>query len=327
MDVLALIGNLGSIWESVFSFGGNAVQFIVAITVLVFVHELGHYLVARWNGVRVEVFSIGFGMELKGWADQHGTRWKICAIPLGGYVKMFGESETVQVETDDGEEPEERPMTDDEKAVSFHHKTLMQRAAIVFAGPLVNFLFAIVVFTALFSIVGVPKADPNAPIPAIVGAVATGGAAHRAGLERSDVILRLGADKINDFSELQRVVERSPGKTLEATIRRGDKEIQISVTPDPKEVKTKSGQTVIRGLLGISAQGGPVTYVQSNPIAALWLGVEQTYAMSAKILVYLGDVIAGQKSANDLGGIIRIAQISGQMAEQGVVDFVFFMAM
>ena len=138
MDILTVVDSLSFVWEI-------GIPFLVALTILVFVHELGHYTVARWAGVRVEVFSIGFGTELKGWNDTKGTRWKFCAIPLGGYVKMFGEGEAIAEDNEDGEETV-RPMTDAEKAVSFHHKTLMQRSAIVLAGPLVNFLFVLSFF-------------------------------------------------------------------------------------------------------------------------------------------------------------------------------------
>jgi hypothetical protein len=169
MESLSFFSNVSFIWEI-------GIPFVVALSVLVFVHELGHYAVARWNNVRVEVFSIGFGTELKGWTDRAGTRWKICAVPLGGYVKMFGESDAVTDELT----KDPRPLTPEEIAVSFHHKTIRQRAAIVFAGPLVNYIFAVIAFAILFMAVGMPQTEPNAPLPAIVGTVAPNSAAQDA---------------------------------------------------------------------------------------------------------------------------------------------------
>ena len=318
MEPLLLVGNLISfIWET-------GIPFLIALTVLVFVHELGHYAIARWNRVRVEVFSIGFGTEIKGWDDQRGTRWKICAVPLGGYVKMFGESETIR-EENDGEESE-RPMTDAEKAVSFHHKSLMQRAAIVVAGPLVNFIFAVILFAALFTIAGVPQIDPDKPLLAVVGSVTSNSAADNAGIKRGDKILKMGSAQINSFADLQDVVRKNPGVRMAASIERGNAILTIYVIPSRREVKLDNGKTEFQGLLGITAEPGEVIYVRKNPLSAIWLGVERTYAMTVRILQYLRDVIVGKRSADDLGGIIRIAQISGQVAELGLTFYISFLA-
>ena len=315
MESLSFLSNVSFIWEI-------GVPFVVALSVLVFVHELGHYLVARWNDVRVEVFSIGFGTELKGWTDRAGTRWKICAIPLGGYVKMFGESETVTDETT----KDPRPLTQEEMAVSFHHKTIRQRAAIVFAGPLVNYIFAIVAFAILFMAVGTPQTDPNEPLPAIVGSVAPKSAAEQAGLKIGDKVVAIGTDKVSLFADLQRVVRANPGVELPITVMRGGAEVQLKVTPQARETNERSGAKVMIGQLGVTADPGPVEYVRQAPHSAIWLGLERTYIVTARILGYIRDVVVGTQSADEVGGILRIAQMSGQVAELGIANYVTFLA-
>ncbi len=233
MDIALFIHDkLSFLWEI-------GIPFLVALSVLVFVHEWGHYYVARRCGVRVEVFSIGFGKELKGWTDKNGTRWKIAAIPLGGYVKMFGEGETVPIDGAENEE-EERPLTEEEKAVSFYHKRLSQRAAIVFAGPAINFIFAAIAFAVLFMTIGVAYPTHDKPL-AIVGAVQPGSAAAEAKLEKGDRIVQLGAKKITYFSDLQRVVRASADKPLETVLVRGDKEVNLALTPQPNEILDANG--------------------------------------------------------------------------------------
>lgn len=315
MDSLSFLSNVSFIWEI-------GIPFLVALSVLVFVHELGHYLVARWNNVRVEVFSIGFGTELKGWTDRAGTRWKICAIPLGGYVKMFGEGETVA----DDATKDPRPLTDDEVAVSFHHKTIRQRAAIVFAGPAVNYIFAVVAFALLFMFVGTPQTDPNEPLPAIVASVAPNSAAAQAGLKAGDRIVSVGDEKIGLFADLQRIVRASPDVPLPVTVVRNGLETRLTVTPQAREATERSGAKIMVGQLGVTADPGPVEYVRQAPHTAIWLGIERTYVVTARILGYIRDVIVGTQSADEVGGILRIAQMSGQVAELGIANYITFLA-
>ncbi len=313
MEFLALLtAKLSFIWEI-------GIPFLIALTILVFVHELGHYAVARWAGVKVEVFSVGFGTEIKGWNDSHGTRWKIGAVPLGGYVKMFGESETI------GEGDDERPMSEEETAVSFHHKSLIQRAAIVFAGPFINFIFAIFAFAALFAFIGLPHPETDKPL-AVVGMISSNSAAETAGLKPGDQIVRIGREKITYFKDLQRVIGANPGKLLEIEIVRQEKRINFKVTPKVKERKDASGATVTYGLLGVTADPGKVTYERQNIFTALWLGVERTYGLTLRILDYIGDIFSGAQSAEELGGVLRIAQISGQVAELGIASYISFLA-
>jgi regulator of sigma E protease len=317
MDIMSLIlAKLSFVWEI-------GIPFLVALTILVFVHELGHYLVARWCNVKIEVFSIGFGPELKGWDDKHGTRWKISAIPLGGYVKMFGESETIL--EGEGEDEKERPMTQEEEAVSFHHKSLAQRAAVVVAGPAINFIFAIVAFAGLFMTLGVPEPTSDKPL-AVVGSISPGSAAANAGLVMGDQIVRIDDNKITYFLDLQRVIQANPDKKITIGITRAGKDLDLIVTTGSRSGKNSAGETVKQGLLGVSAHPGEVKYVRQNPSQAIWLGFERTYVFTVRILEYIGDIFVGKQSADELGGILRIAQISGQVAELGIVSFVSFLA-
>ncbi len=290
------------------------VVFLIVLSVLIYVHEWGHYWVARRNGVRVEVFSIGFGPEIFGWTNAAGTRWKISAIPLGGYVKMFGENP----EDDDGGEPVE--LTEAEKAVSFHHKRLGQRAAIVFAGPAVNFLFAIVAFAALAMFQG--SATPLA----VVGEVIPNSAAATAGFIKNDRIVAIDDKDITTFEDLRGVVMVNPDRQMTFHVVREGKALAITATPKGSERTGEAGESGKIGLLGIRPSLEHVRYERHNPAMALWIGVEQTYNYSANILVYVGDMLSGSRDAKDLGGPLRIAKISGEMAQKGVEYVVFLMA-
>jgi len=290
------------------------VVFLIVLSVLVYVHEWGHFWVARRNGVRVEVFSIGFGPEILGWYDKFGTRWKISAIPLGGYVKMFGEGE----DADDGEAPSE--LSEEEKAVSFSHKTVGQRAAIVAAGPIVNFLFAILVLAALAAIVGSPK-----PLAGI-GEVVAGSAADKAGLVSGDTITRIGTEDVRYFTDLQRIIVVNGGNTLELQVMRGDQSLTLVATPELQSGSIENGEAAQVGRLGVRPDPEQIIYERHNPVMAVWIGMKQTWTMTVNILTYVGDLILGDKGTDDLGGPLRIAQISGQMAQTGIVNVVFLMA-
>ncbi len=301
MDVLS------SLWDWI-------VPFLVVLTVLVFVHELGHYWVARRNKVRVEVFSIGFGPEIFGWTDRHDTRWKFSAVPLGGYVKMFGEH-------DFEDEAEQKPMTPEETAVSFHHKRLGQRAAIVAAGPAANFLFAFVLLMGLFYLVGIPR-----PL-AGVGSVQEDSAAAEAGFESGDLVLRIQDEPITWFEDLRLFVRDRPDQALRFDIRRGDQEVSLTATPRAMTVEEEEGQGSRRiGLLGVMHDPSQVGYVSVGPFAAMAAAGERTLGLTTQILSALGEIITGSRSADELGGPIRIAQISGQVAQGGLINLIFFMA-
>lgn len=208
-------------------FGVALFWFLVLLTPLVFVHELGHFLVARWNGVRVDVFSVGFGPELFGWNDKTGTRWKVCAVPLGGYIKMFGEHAMESAEDD--EEP--REMTEEEKKVSFDRKRLSQRAWIVFAGPAANYIFAIVVMVGSFMFLGQRFTPPE------VGTVAENSAAAEAGLQPGDVIVGIDGARTDRFEDVATKVAMRPGETLMFEIDRDGSVMTLPVTTDVIEAR------------------------------------------------------------------------------------------
>ncbi len=317
MDITSLIlMKLSFLWEV-------GVPFLVALTILVFIHELGHFMVAKWCNVKVEVFSIGFGPELYGWDDQAGTRWKISAIPLGGYVKMFGESETI-LELE-GTEKKERSMTTEEEKVSFHHKTLLQRASVVVAGPLINFMFAIFAFAALFVFMGLPEPVSDRQL-AIVGNVLSGSAADAGGLKSGDQIIKIDNSNITYFAELQRIIQSRPNVRIFVEILRNGENVNFDFVTGSKSVKNSAGNAEEHGLLGISVQPGEVKYDKKNPVEAILLGFERTYFFTVRILEYIRDIITGKQSADQLGGVLRIAQISGEVAELGIASFISFLA-
>ncbi len=310
----------------------NILAFLVILSVVVFVHEWGHYYIARRNNVRVEVFSIGFGPEIFGWYDKSGTRWRVSAIPLGGYVKMFGMADEAEPDTSDSDAPRKKSateflesgagddepaheLTNEEKAVSFAYKTVGQRAAIVFAGPAINFIFAVFLLATIAMTAGVPSVEVS------VGEVMEGSAAAAAGMANDDVIIRLNEAEVNDPRIVQEIISASPGMTLPLVVLRDGNEVMLSVTP---QTANQDGKDV--GRLGIRMQGAMGDYQQMNPLSAVWFGVEKTYTITAQALNNIGKLLIGQGNFKDLGGPIAIAQMSGQAAEQGALQFFFFMA-
>lgn len=291
------------------------VPFLFILTVLVFVHELGHYLVARRNHVRVEVFSIGFGPEIHGWTDSVGTRWKISAVPLGGYVKMFGEDEAF-----DQDDEEKVPLSDEERAVSFPHKRLGQRAAIVAAGPVANFVFAIVLLAGLFSVVGNPL--PMAGI----GTVQAGSAAEEAGILPGDRVLSINGEDTKLFDDLRRIVSGLPDVQISIVILRGASELTVSATPRLYKRTGIDGREVEVGLLGVTPDPEQIVYEPLGVLEASWMAVEKSYGLTTQILSAVGEMIVGSRTAEELGGPLRIAQVSGQMAQGGIVNLIFFLA-
>ncbi len=299
--------------EFLTGFGTYVISFLVVLTVLVFVHELGHYWVARRNGVRVEVFSIGFGPEIYGWTDRSNTRWKISAIPLGGYVKMFGDADPASTP-----DATVTTMGPEERAVSFHHKRLGQRAAIVAAGPLANFLFAIVVFAGVYSIVGQPFTPPE------ITSIAEGSAAERAGLQPGDRIIRINDTEIERFEQIQRIVQLNLDRPLDLVVRRDGQEIPVSVTPTVIEETDRRGNVLRMPRLGV--RGVKVEFVRHNPLDAIWRGISETWVQTAGTVQALAQMITGQRQTDDLGGPLRIMEMSGEVAQGGPAALVVFMA-
>jgi regulator of sigma E protease len=293
---------------------GYAVPFLFVLTIVVFFHELGHFLVARWAGVRVLTFSLGFGPELFGFNDRQGTRWKVSAVPLGGYVKFFGddtEASTPSAET-------LATMTDEERKGSFHHKKVGPRAAIVAAGPIANFLLAIVIFTVMFTFFGKPSTTAR------VDKIEANSAAAAAGFQVGDIVTSIDGTRIESFTDMQRVVAVHAGDKLSFTVKRGDQIMQLSGTPELREVKDPFGNVHRQGVLGITRQtaAGDVLTERVDPATALWLGVKETWFVIERTLSYIGGVFTGREAADQVGGPLRIAQISGQVATIGMVALI-----
>jgi regulator of sigma E protease len=286
-------------------FIGYIIPFLFVLTIVVFFHELGHFLVARWAGVKVLTFSLGFGPELAGFNDRHGTRWKVSAIPLGGYVKFFGDESEASTPSSELL----ANMTEEERAGSFHHKKVGPRAAIVAAGPIANFILAIVIFTALFTFYGKPNTSAR------VDQVEANSAAAAAGFQVGDVVTAIDGDAIESFSDMQRVVSVRAGEPLTFTIKRGDATLQLHGTPELREIKDRFGNTHRQGVLGITRATSPgdVTTERVNPATALWLGVKETWFVIDRTAAYVG-------------GPLRIAQLSGQVATIGIAALVQFAA-
>ena len=297
---------------------GYVVPFLFVLTIVVFFHELGHFLVARWAGVKVLTFSLGFGPELAGFNDRHGTRWKISAVPLGGYVKFFG---------DDSEASTPSPemlasMTEEERAGSFHHKSVGPRAAIVAAGPIANFILAIVIFTCLFTFFGKPSTTAQ------VDKIEAGSAAAAAGFQVGDVVTAIDGNAIGSFSDMQRIVSVRGGDKLAFTIKRGDSIIQLQATPEQREVKDPFGNSHRQGILGItrSTAPGETLTERVDPATALWLGVKETWFVIDRTLAYIGGVFTGREAASQVGGPLGIARISGQVATIGLAALIHLAA-
>ena len=289
-------------------------SFLAMLGVLVFVHEFGHYIVARLCGVYVEVFSLGFGPEIIGWNDQSGTRWKVSIFPLGGYVKMLGENDDdIKTAADSKKNIEEQ------KKLSFGFKPLSHKAAIVAAGPVANFMFAIVILATLFIYAGRPYSPPE------IGIVTEGSAAAAAGLQPGDVFVSLNGQPVDRFEAVQAIVRASPSVPLETTIRRGDQELTLTVTPQPSTAKDHFGHMVVTGLLGVGHTG--TRYQKLSPAAAAKAAITETGTVITGTLNAIGQMIAGTRGTEELGGPLRIAQISGDVAQAGFIPFIWLMAL
>jgi regulator of sigma E protease len=294
--------------ENAFSLMTYIVPFLLVLTALIFVHELGHFWVARRAGVRVETFSIGFGRELIGWTDRAGTRWKIGWLPLGGYVKMFGDADAASTP----DRAAETGMTDADKAVSFHHKSLGWRAAIVAAGPMANFLFAIVIFAALFLGHGRPVTAP------VVGSVVEGMPADKAGMRGGDRIVAINGQAIDRFEQIQRVVLLNLDSPLQVDLKRGDEAIRLALRPVIIEETDRLGNPMRLARLGIRSAGQREVEEISSPTRAIWLAIEETWVQTVGSLQAVGQMIVGRRGADELSGPLGIAKVSGEAAQSSL---------
>ncbi len=382
--------------SNVWLYGGT---FLIVLSVLVFVHEWGHYIVARLCGVRVEVFSIGFGKEIFGKDDKHGTRWKFSMIPLGGYVKMFGDTDPASAGHSDKVEDAEhnpRPMTAAEKDVAFFAKPVWQRALIVFAGPGINFLFAIIVLAGLYSFYGQPITPPMA------SAVIVGSAADEAGFEPHDRVLTINGVKVKRFEDIRRMVMVALDTPMTFRVERDGEVVEFTATPQKEELEDRFGFRQSRGLLGIIGpgnglmldnilsingkevkgadnvrktlwpmlgqdltieldRGAAIDNIRVNPLkdlnegfndpahadydflvvsnklgedfikhsipGAMFNAMQETWNITASTFTALGQMISGVRSPTELGGIIRIGAIAGDMAQSGWIAIITFTAL
>jgi regulator of sigma E protease len=299
-------------------FLGYIVPFLFVLSLVVFFHELGHFLIARWCGVRILVFSIGFGPEIVGFNDRRGTRWKIAAIPLGGYVKFFGDDSAASTP----DTARLAAMDESEKSQSFVGQSVAKRAAIVVAGPMANFLLAIAIFASVFMLYG------KQTMSARVDSVQADSAAAAAGFQPGDLVTAIDGKAIADFADMQRVVSESAGQALQVTVKRDGAERVLTATPTLNEEKDIFGNARRIGLLGIRRSTAPedLKFQPVSPPEAVWMGAQETWFVIDRTLSYLGGVVVGREAANQLGGPIRIAEMSGQVATLGFVALIHLAA-
>jgi regulator of sigma E protease len=304
------------------AFGGGVVGYVVpflfVLTIVVFFHELGHFMMARWCGIRVLVFSIGFGPEIAGFNDRYGTRWKISAVPLGGYVKFFGDDNAASTP----DHAAVAAMSEADKKDSFICQPVPSRAAVVAAGPIANFVLAIAIFAGIFMTVGKQTTSAR------VDTVQAGSAAEVAGFKPGDLVLSINGEKIESFSDMQRVVSISAGEPLAIDVDRGGVPVALKAVPQLKEIKDNFGNVHRLGVLGISRSMAPgdIKTEKAGPIRAVVMGAQETWFVVDRTLSYITGVFAGREAADQLGGPIRIAQVSGQVATAGFAALIHLTA-
>jgi regulator of sigma E protease len=284
------------------------VPFLFVLTIVVFVHELGHFLVGRWCGVDVKTFSIGFGREIFGFNDRHGTRWRFALIPLGGYVKFSGDADASS--TPDGEAV--ASMSPEERARSFPAQSVGERTAIVAAGPIANFLLAIAIFAGTAYAFGKPVLTPRVEI------VTPGGAAERAGIKAGDLIRKVEDREVRSFGDLQRLISIRPSEPLPVTFERDGATMVLTVTPDLVETASALGKQRL-GIIGVQASSKPSDWTTQHftLLESLRLGVSETWFVVERTYDYIAKLIKGKESTDQLSGPIRIAQVSGMVASSG----------
>ncbi|WP_061936243.1 RIP metalloprotease RseP [Aureimonas sp. AU22] len=304
---MGLEGWWTTIWDTALI---RVVPFLFVLTVIVFFHELGHYLVGRWSGIRILAFSVGFGPELVGFTDRHGTRWKLSAIPLGGYVKFFGDENAASV-------PDQAAigrMSTEERDSAFHTAHVARRAATVAAGPIANFILAIAIFALTAYSTGIVVGDP------VVAEVRSGSPAQAAGLQPGDRIVSADGEAIEYFGDLQRYVSTRAGVPIRIGIDRAGQSVQLTVTPQEQAQTDGFGnefKTAVIGVVANTEQSGFRTR-ELEPVEALRYGVSQTWFVTEQTVSFIGGIFKGSQSSDQIGGPIRIAQVSSQVATLGI---------
>jgi regulator of sigma E protease len=296
-----------------------AVAFLLVLTPVVFIHELGHFLVARWCGVKVKDFSIGFGREIFGFHDRHGTRWRFGWLPLGGYVKFLDDENSASAPSREAL----ARLTPAEREGAFQTKPASARAAIVAAGPIANFLLAIVIYALMFMFIGEQATPPR------VGALVPNAPAAGAGFEPGDLIVRIDGEAIESFTDILRIVSASPDRTLTFDLDREGTALQLKVTPELRESTDRFGNKFKRGIVGIVPPATPaqgVEFKRYGPVEAVWRAVRQTYTIIAGSLQGIYGIITQRMPADQLRGPLGIAEISGQVATLGPAALLGFVA-
>jgi regulator of sigma E protease len=295
------------------------IPFIILIIVVVFIHEYGHFYFAKRYGVGVTDFSIGFGKEMFGWNDKSGTRWKVCAIPLGGYVKFFGDR-NVYSQADNEKIIKEYSKEDQDKL--FVLKPLYQRALIVFGGPLANFLLAILIFFSVYMFVGKDFT------PAVINEVQKDSPAMIAGLKDNDIVVSIDDNKVKSIMEVSKFIMMSTDEFINFTVNRSNQDLTFRVKPNVIASEDELGNKINKRMVGIKlgAYNNEVNHVKLGPTKALFYAVNEVYYVSISSLKYIGSMLTGNGDSSQLGGPIRIAKISGQVAEFGILPFISLMA-
>ncbi|WP_336064894.1 RIP metalloprotease RseP [Nitratireductor rhodophyticola] len=304
-----MIDFLASIFSTNGLLVGTIIPFLFVLTVVVFVHEMGHYLVGRWCGIGVKAFSIGFGPELFGFNDRHGTRWKLSAIPLGGYVKFTGDMSVTS--TPDPESTGH--LSPEELRVAFHTQPVWKRAATVFAGPFFNFLLTIAVFAVMFAGFGRYVMEP------IVAEVRPDTPAAVAGFQPGDRFVSVDGSQVRTFGDVQRIVSGRAGDELSFVVRRGDEELTLTATPDLLEQKDALGNTVKIGIIGVvnDQEMGQPRLIEFGPVEALGEAVRETGYVIYRTGQFLKRFVAGREDRCQLGGPVKIADMAGKAAQLG----------
>jgi len=303
------------ILDSLIAFGTTvlawAVPFLIVLGLVVFIHELGHFLVARWNGVAVEAFSIGFGPEIAGFYDKQGTRWRVAWIPLGGYVKFLGDENAASMPSHEAA----ANVSPEDRARMFQFKPVGARAMVVAAGPVANFLLALVIFAGLFMAYGKTVIEPR------VDEVVAGSPAQEAGFQPGDLILSIEGDQIESFEEMVRIVGLSAEQPLDVVVQRAGDQKTLTVTPELVETESRFGTAKIAriGIRG-AAERSDVIVKTYGPVEAVGKSFEETFFWMKQPIIFIGELIGGRASADQLGGPVRIAQMSKEVASIGIPE-------
>jgi regulator of sigma E protease len=305
---MALIDSLIAFGTTVLSW---ALPFVIVLGIVVFIHEMGHFLVARMHGVAIEAFSIGFGPEIAGFHDKHGTRWRIAWVPLGGYVKFLGDENAASMPSQEAG----AHVSPEERARMFQFKPVSARALVVAAGPFANFVLALVIFSGLFMAYGKTVIEPR------VDEVVAESPAERAGFQPDDLILSIDGDEVESFQEMVRIVGLRAEQPLDMVVQRNGERLNLTVTPELVETESRFGSAKIAriGIRGSGERSDVITKTY-GPVEAVGQSVQETYFWMKQPIIFIGELIGGRASADQLGGPVRIAQMSKEVASIGIPE-------